>query len=251
MSTLVSWSPKDPDETVNYQLPWGPQLSAGDTIATSLWLDVAGAVLEGDSISDDSLSTYARVSGGVDETTAILTNRVTTTDGETLEQLVHLPIVATELVPLTEYQAPRPQDLTARYPAFADVPYDTIGIHLTDAQGGVDTSWAAADYAPALMALAAHNMTLLGIGTVTESEAYARAGVSSIRDGNFSASFNDKCVQGANGGGLNSTHYGRLYLTMLRRNKGGPRLVGGPIADDGWGALGQQNNGSVVPWSVY
>lgn len=251
MPLPATWSSKDPDETVQYQLPWADQLDSGDTIATSVWLDVTGVTLDADSVADDELSTYAMVSDGTDGTTATLINRVTTANGETLEQAVSLPIVATVSVPLGEYETPRPIDLVTRYPAFADVSYDTIAVHINDALGGVDTSWMAADYAPAIMALAAHNMTIVGIGTVSEARGYAREGVTSLRDGAFAVSFSEKAVNEACGAGLNSTLYGRFYQTLLRRNKAGPRLAGGGVSPSGWGPTALQNNGAILPWSDY
>lgn len=244
-----SWSPKDPDEVINYELPWGDELQTGDTIATSEWPPelIDGVVLDATTISDDDLSTYARVSGGVDGTTATLINRVTTANGETLELLVLLPIVATEAVALGEYETPRPRDLVARYPAFHAVPYDTIQIYINDALTVVDTTWLAADYPLAIIAFAAHNMTLIGLGEMSQAQQHARGGVSSIRDGAFSVSFNDKCVQGLNDGSLKSTVYGQTYRNLLRRNKAGPRVIGSPVVDAGWGPLAQQNNGVILP----
>lgn len=252
MTVPVSWTPKDPDEVVNYSLPWVSQMADGDTIVGSLWTDITGAVLEADDISDDALSTLARISGGVDGVVASFTNTITTfgiggEPGETLEQIVLLPIVATSNAPLGEYETPRPQDLTARYPAFAAVPYVTIAIYINDALGGVDTSWNAADYEPAISALAAHNMSLMGLGDEGDVVGYRRQGVSSLRDGAFSVSFNDRCVGAASSGTLDATPYGRAYKVILRRNKAGPRLVGGGVPYDGWGPLAQQNNGVIIP----
>lgn len=248
---MVSWNPKDPDEVVNYSLDWSTQLAQGDTIAPggSVWSGVIGVAVDADSIAGDFLSTVARISGGVDGAVAQLTNTITTVGGETLEQVVELPIVANPLSPLEGYDMPRPSDLIDRYPAFAAVPYQTISIHLNDALSGVDTSWQQPDYAPAIVALAAHNMSLLGLGDEGEISGYRRAGVSSLRDGAFSVSFNDKCVGAASGGKFNATPYGRQYAVLLRRNKGGPRLVGGAAPPDGWGPLGRLNNGGIVPWA--
>lgn len=248
MTIPVTWSPKDPDEVVNYSLPWVDQMAAGATIVTSVWSDVAGAVLDDDTIADDNLSTIAKVSGGVDGTDAGFTNTITTSDGETLEQRVLLPIVATVSAPLEPYATPRPSDLAARYPAFASVPYATIALHIQDALTGADTSWNVADYQPAVMALAAHNMSLLGIGEQTEVAGYARQGLTGLRDGAFSMNLSDKAVGAACGGTFDATPYGRSYKVLLRRNKAGPRLASGPLPGGGWGPLAQQNDGWILPW---
>jgi hypothetical protein len=147
------------------------------------------------------------------------------------------------------YQVPSAADLIARYPAFAAVAPATIDIHLADAAtSGVDQSWLEADYAPAIAALAAHRMTLLGIGAHGEAANYARQGVSEIKSGGFQAKFADKHVGTAASGKLEATPYGQAYAVMLRRNKGGPRLVGAGPAVGGWGPLEQQNDGGIVPW---
>lgn len=245
MAAPVYWDQKDPDETINYTILW--PLAEGDTIVGSVWSDVVGAVLDAQGIAVDGLSTTAQVSGGADGITASFLNTVTTAQGETLEQIVLLPIVSNSAAPLGDYEMPRPQDLVARYPAFAAIPYNTITVHLTDALSGVDTSWAVGDYAQAVIALAAHNMSLLGLGDASETAAYARGGVSSLRDGNFSVSFNDSYVAKANGGGFDATQYGHIYRVLLRRNKAGPRLIGGALASDGWGPLALQNNGVILP----
>lgn len=124
------------------------------------------------------------------------------------------------------YEIPTAADLVARYPAFADVAESTIAVHIADAAtSAVDTSWAEAEYAPAIAAKAAHEMALLGLGAQSESAGYAAAGVTSIRSGNFQAQFSADAVKKASGGGLDATVYGLAYKRLLKRNRGGPRVV--------------------------
>lgn len=252
MSDPVTWAPKDADEVKQYELNWAPPngLLAGDTVVTSVWTDAAGLVVEASAIDPAGLKVYALISGGTNGETGSVLNTITSANGETLEQVVLLPMVASEGAPLGEYETPGPQDLIARYPAFVAVPYNTLAVHIADAAAsGVDTSWAVGDYAPAILALAAHNMALLGIGEHGETAGYARQGVTGLRDGAFSVQFSDKAADRASGGAFNATPFGRVYAVYLRRNRGGPRLVGGGVRPDGWGALGIQNNGGIVPWA--
>lgn len=147
------------------------------------------------------------------------------------------------------YDIPTAADLKARYPAFAAVADATVDIYIADAaSAGVDTSWGEADYAPAIAALAAHNMALLGIGESSEAEGYARIGVTSVRSGQFSVGLSADKVKAASGGTFDATAYGQAYKRLLRKNKGGPRVVTGTVDADGYGPLAQQNNGRVVPW---
>src|SRR5690606_18088749 len=108
------------------------------------------------------------------------------------------------------------------YPAFADVADATVLVHLNDTATSVDASWREADYIPAKVALAAHNMALAGIGKHGEAAGYAAAGVSRIRSGNFDVSISDTAAARASGGTFSATPYGRAYWRILRRNKGGP-----------------------------
>lgn len=148
------------------------------------------------------------------------------------------------------HEIPTAADLIARYPAFATVAPATIDIHISDAAAnGVDTSWLEDDYAPAIAALAAHNMALLSIGDHGEAATWRAQGLTNVRSGGFSASFSEKAASTAAGGGLDATPYGRSYALLLRKNKGGPRLVGGGVVPEGWGPLAQQNDGGLLPWA--
>lgn len=138
------------------------------------------------------------------------------------------------------YTIPTAANLKARYPAFAAVADATVDVYLGDAaRERVDTSWIEADYAPAIMAAAAHEMALLGLVTQSETASHIAAGVTSIRSGNFQATFSADAVKRASGGGLDATPYGQAYKRFLRRNKSGPRVVAqpsysGPPPSDGY-----------------
>jgi len=124
------------------------------------------------------------------------------------------------------YTIPTAADLIAKYPAFADVATATVDAHIADASvQAVDTSWPEEYYAAAIAAKAAHEMALLGLGVQSESSGYAAAGVTSIRSGNFQASFSADAVKKASDGGLDATAYGRAYKSLLRKAKGGPRVI--------------------------
>jgi hypothetical protein len=116
------------------------------------------------------------------------------------------------------YEAPEPADLIARYPAFTDVDDAVIQYWLTDAERFVDESWTEADYPIAIMAMAAHNLALAGLGT----EAAATAGVPT---GTFSVSFTDDAANANKTGALSSNRYGAEFAMLRRRNKGGPRVT--------------------------
>lgn len=127
------------------------------------------------------------------------------------------------------YDLPTPADLKLRYPAFAEVAEDRIQFWLGDAARDVDESWAEPDYAPALIALAAHNMAREGLGG--EGAGALPAGITSLRTGTFAATIADATADRAAAGGYAATRYGQDYLALLRRNRGGPGVTGtGPLA---------------------
>jgi hypothetical protein len=117
------------------------------------------------------------------------------------------------------YTKPTPADLILRYPAFTGVTEPIRQYWLTDAERYVDTSWSEADYAPALMAYAAHRMTeekVAGITADAASSALA-SGLTSWKSGSANLSFSDKAIDQAAVGGLSADRYGREYLELLYR----------------------------------
>lgn len=147
------------------------------------------------------------------------------------------------------YTVPSAADLIAFYPVFADVAPGTIAAHISRAATtAVDTTWLEADYSGAIIDHAAHTMALAGLEPQDEVTRYARAGVTGIRSGSFSAQFSDARVSAASGGGFDATAYGKAYKAALRRSKGGARIVSAPLGDDGWGATAICNDGTRLPW---
>lgn len=84
--------PKDPDEIVDYEIDWTPQLSddngvriEGLVIASSSWPTVpVGITKDSDSKSDTGAK--IRVSGGTTGETYELVNRVVLSDGQIWDQ---------------------------------------------------------------------------------------------------------------------------------------------------------------------
>jgi hypothetical protein len=120
------------------------------------------------------------------------------------------------------YARPDPAALKLRYAAFGAVDDDRVQYWLDDAVRGVDESWIEADFAPALIALAAHNMALAGLAA--DATAIPQ-GVSAITTGAFSATLAEAAVRQQIDGGLAATRYGQDYAALLRRNCGGPLVT--------------------------
>lgn len=123
------------------------------------------------------------------------------------------------------YTAPAVSDFRTRYPAFASIADDVVQYWLTDAQRFVDQSWREVDYAPALMACAAHNLAMSG--ALTGVAGMALNGVTSFKSGSFSANIDASAAQAAASGGWQATRYGKEFLALMRRNFAGPRLIRG------------------------
>lgn len=115
-------------------------------------------------------------------------------------------------------------DLKDAFPRFAAVADETVEFWLERARRQVDTSWTEDDYAMAQMLLAAHHMTLQGLGTGAEAEA-AAAGTGdyqTIRSGSLTLQRFDRGSSAQ--GTLGSTSYGRQFADLRVTNKGGPRV---------------------------
>jgi hypothetical protein len=125
------------------------------------------------------------------------------------------------------YVVPTAATLKQRFPAFAAVDDVTVEYWLADARLIVVDTWIENDRAPAEMALAAHNMAANGLGVGGGAVGdLAQMGVTDFKSASMSVSFDAARVAAANAGGYRSTRYGVAYLTYLRRNRGGPSLVG-------------------------
>ena len=125
------------------------------------------------------------------------------------------------------YVQPTATTLKSRFPAFAAVADETVEYWLTDARLIVTDAWIEGDRAPAEMALAAHNLALSGAGSAGGAVAnLAAMGVTDFKSASMSVSLDAETVRRSGNGGYSSTRYGVQFLTYLRRNRGGPRLIG-------------------------
>ena len=73
---------KDPDDAKFYAMNWTPYVNDGATISTSSWT----TTLTQASPSISGLTTRVKLSGGTSGTDYRVTNRITTSDGETHER---------------------------------------------------------------------------------------------------------------------------------------------------------------------
>ena len=107
------------------------------------------------------------------------------------------------------------------YPEFADVPADVVQYWLDDAALTVGDCYTDPLGPKAQMALAAHNMTLRGLGQGSGggTSGLANSGVTSFRSASMSVQFSSEVIDQRTSGGYNSTPYGREYL-LYRRQSG-------------------------------
>ena len=117
-------------------------------------------------------------------------------------------------------------DLKAKFPRFAAIDNATVESWLTDARRSVDASWLDDDRANGEMLLAAHYMTLEGLGTGTEAMVASKGlgDFKTVRSGGFSLERSDSAGS-AQAGSLRSTTYGRRFLELAVVNRGGPRVT--------------------------
>jgi hypothetical protein len=119
------------------------------------------------------------------------------------------------------YTLPTAAEFKTRFPTFSAVADATIDAAILEASGSVDETWIEEDYQPAIMLLAAHNLTVEGQGASNEA---ALSGFSSLSVGPLSISV----AQGGSRelpGEIRSTSFGRRYMAILRRNHPGVLAV--------------------------
>lgn len=141
------------------------------------------------------------------------------------------------------YATPTPADIKADFPAFANADDAVIQRRIDRTASSVDESWSEADYAYARSLLTAHYLVLDGIGQGTDAElaGLGLSGVSRLKSGSLDVSFSDT-TSGVQLGGYDSTSYGRRFLALLRRNRGGPLITGN-------GCVGIADAATDVPWA--
>lgn len=78
---------KDPDETEHYYMDWSAKLVNGATISGSTWAVQSGlTATNATTVLAGALKTRVTLAGGLAGANYACTNRVTTTDGQTLER---------------------------------------------------------------------------------------------------------------------------------------------------------------------
>jgi len=82
-------APKDPNEVLDYSVDWAALL-AGDTIVTSNWTVPVGVTGGAQTFTDDQ--TLIWLSGGTENVSYELLNRITTAAGRTRDQTCVLKI---------------------------------------------------------------------------------------------------------------------------------------------------------------
>lgn len=82
---------KVPADDLDYSLDWASHLKAGETITVSDWTVPAGLVAGPESV--DGAITTQWITGGALYRTYTVVNRITTSQGRTLERSFVLPVV--------------------------------------------------------------------------------------------------------------------------------------------------------------
>jgi hypothetical protein len=225
---VKTWPAKDPDERLDYTYDWAPDLDEGETLdaagSTFVAIDAHGTVVVGQPAYGPDFVTVV-LEGGDEGTEATYTMRVHTTADRLLEDVVLLPI-RSAIVPVPYpggYVSPTPANLLCVYAEFNTVSAPVIQSYLDGAARSGDETWTEGDFGTARMALAAHLMTLNGLGTSAEASAVAdgSAQFRSMAIGSLRLERFDPIKES-----LASTRYGRDFQSLLRRNRGGPRVTG-------------------------
>jgi hypothetical protein len=241
---MASWPAKDPDAVKDYvyriPLDAGDSIAAGQATVTKLAGNVSLDSYSPASAPDTTAEGYGQdvtvwLSGGTDGETAVFRVAWTTVDTRHDDDVITIAVLESDIVPLvlTGYAKPSAAHLIMKYPAFGATPPATVAFWLKDAERYVTTVWGESDYAAGLMALAAHNMAMAGLGSDTSALAGIPAGVTAMKSGSLSLNFTPEAANARLGGGLDASRYGTEYMALLRRNRAGPLVTGTGMTSDG------------------
>jgi hypothetical protein len=92
MSSMTFWESKDPNDIDDFALDWTNQLK-GEQLTAAEWsfVNAAGAAIEASAVS--SPFAKVRLSGGIENQTAILLCRATTSTGRQIDHTVKVSFV--------------------------------------------------------------------------------------------------------------------------------------------------------------
>ena len=122
------------------------------------------------------------------------------------------------------YQQATVSDVTMRYPEFVNVPEVRVQYWLADAPNAFDVERLGKNQVIAQALYAAHMLAgEASTGGAGESE--IPAGVTSMRSGSLSLSFDGQYVRDQAAGGYASTRYGAQLASLLRSYLGGARVT--------------------------
>lgn len=87
---MASWPSKDLDEVLDYQIDWTARLETAETITSSVIVKVGSVVVDSTSAVTPVVTVW--LSGGTENESCMITNRITTNQGRTYDQSVKLRI---------------------------------------------------------------------------------------------------------------------------------------------------------------
>jgi len=82
---------KDPNDVLDYQISWASWLGASETIDTSMWIVPDGIVKNSDTATTTTTTIW--LSGGINNTPFMVTNRIITNQGRTKDQSLLIQVV--------------------------------------------------------------------------------------------------------------------------------------------------------------
>lgn len=216
VNPVLFWPAKGPDDVLEYS--WQPTLDSGDSISSH-----TATIIDGTVTIDSEGATASKItlwlSGGAPGETSSFAMQAVTAGGRTFDVTAYLDIVDPSNALLVAF--------LRRFPSFSSVPTSVIIYWIEDAKRTVTESWFKADYEPALLTLAAHNLTLAGYGEASGPMGnLAAMGITNFKSASMSVNFDSETIKRTSGGTYSSTRYGQLFMPYLRRNSGWPRLVG-------------------------
>lgn len=122
----------------------------------------------------------------------------------------------------------------ARFPEFDAVTDERVSYWLYDAERYVSQTMYGTNYVVALLLAAAHQIAMASDGGFGSD---MPSGITAMRSGALSLSFDAQSVRDQASGGWSATRYGAQFLALLKLTTGGPRVTSGTFGACGTGYL--------------
>jgi hypothetical protein len=242
---LTIWTPKDPEEVDNFTVDFTQRLAEGETIeAGEVALTIPQGLDKRAVTAAESVVTATLAAGDYGTAAELKYTATTNTGRQFVERRIlligHPPVLGPDDEPTVAH-------LLQAFPEFYSADYPQAAYFLARAGQTVkNRAEYGSDWQRARMLLAAHLMTVGGIGDTPEASAI-RDGSANFRSMKVGSLQLDRFDAAKDVAAVTSTRYGQEFALIARAVRGGARVLNMPAAI---GGDGDRSQSPVNPWAL-